>query len=148
MKYGFRSIMRAGLLALTAAALLGAPANQARSNDDRVVEDCIDQWDNNTQASSYCHPFFAPFGSRCTVTGSCSITVDVYKCNPDCGYVSTTFTPSPNLTIYPSDAADIDICFKNNPTESDSNWSASVKTSCSNNSETTSAVAVRDGLTD
>ena len=145
MKYGVRSIARTGLLALTAAALLGAPA--AYSNDDRIVEECFDNWANNTQVGAYCNPMFAPFGSRCTVTGSCSIAVDVYKCSPECSYVSTTFTPSPSLTIYPSDAADIDICFVNDGTGSNDRWSASVKTSCSN-TEKTSATARRDGLTD
>ena len=56
MKYGVRSIARTGLLALTAAALLGATA--AYSNDDRIVQECFDNWDDNRQVGAYCHPMW------------------------------------------------------------------------------------------
>ena len=74
----------------------------------------------------------------CTLSGSCSITVDV-------GGTDTTFTPSVSLTLPANDTNEIEICFLPSATAS-SGYIASVEHGCNTLGMVDSDFAIANGL--
>ena len=125
-----------GLLAGLLAAVFASGPVHAHTH---VV--CADKW-AESEAADYCSTsgmgtVFRGVGRErhCSVSGTCSITVDVDD-------ESTTFTPGlEDLSQSPNDTANLDICFA----AGTSGFSATVKAGCAS-TETDSDDAVSNGL--
>ena len=121
------------------AAVFTSAAVHATNSQTRA---CVKKWDRS-EAKDYCSSatmtYVGPHINYCSLSGSCSITVEVDG-------TSTTFTPSVDETGFPSVFDDLDICFAEDEDAADtSGFSATVKGGCAS-TETDSDDAVDDGL--
>lgn len=157
-RHGARPLTAALLLA---AALHALPAHGTNDADlAGWIQICADEWDDAPASGSCSGATVSRITTEgdqngyCTVSGTCSITVNVDS-------ESTTFTPSVDLTVSPDHTDTIDICFKQRESPDAAiadtflgggddvilgpAWSATVKAGCATD-ETTSATASASGL--
>ena len=134
-------------IALLVVALAGSAAANEKKNvgkgPSNGATQCTDSW-RDAPASEYCVGASVSTSTlkgrtRCTVSGSCSITVSV-------GGDDTTFSPDVSLTAANTgNTQDSDICFSSSQTAA-SGYTATVVAGGCTSTQTDSSTATADGL--